>query len=75
MLDKCIAVVDNHILGQSVPGPFPICIYRLIYLEQDVQYGYQYYKGENIHPLGKEIQQYRPYQILAVRPQVSPHYI
>ena len=51
LLHKGIAVVHDHFLGQCVPRPFLIGIYRLVCLEQDVQYRYQHHKGKHVHPL------------------------
>ncbi len=70
-----IAIVHHHLLIQCAPCPLLVLIFRTVYLEQNVQYGDEHHKGKDIHPLREEVQHDGARQVLAIGPEVTPHYL
>jgi len=70
-----IAVVDDDLLVQRTPRPLLVGIYRLVYLEQDVQDRNQHDEGEHVHPLGEDVQEDGTHDVHPVRIHIAPQHL
>ena len=66
-----VGVVDDEVLVQCGPGPFFVGIDVLVYLEEDVQYGYEHHEREDVEPLCHEVEHDGPHDIHLVGAEVS----
>ena len=75
LLHPGIGIIHDEVLVERAPGPFPVGIDVLVYLEEDVQYGDEHYEGEHVEPLCYEVEHDRPDDVHLVGLEVPLYYV